>query len=287
MKNILVTGSQGQLGSEINAIESNYPDLNFSFTDMDELNICSMEQLISFFSSNQFDYIINCAAYTAVDKAETEQATAKKINIDGVNNLVSISEQYNISLIHISTDYVFDGFNYKPYVETDLTKSNSFYGYTKEEGEKRIINGSINAVIIRTSWLYSAFGNNFVKTISKHANAKSELNVVFDQIGTPTYAADLAKAIIQFIVQDKIKGIEIYHYSNEGVCSWYDFAQEIVAFQKIECKINPIEGKGYPAPANRPFYSVFNKEKIKRCLNIEIPYWKDSLKVCLSIINKK
>ena len=287
MKKILVTGSNGQLGNELRELEAEYPDFSFFFTDIQELDICDADKLDSFIADNQIDYIINCAAYTAVDKAETEKELAKKINIDAVNNLAKLCQKHDVGLIHISTDYVFDGMNYRPYLESDPIRSNSYYGYTKEEGERLINKYNINAVIIRTSWLYSSYGSNFVKTITKYAKERESLNVVFDQVGTPTYAADLAKSILEFIVQDKVKEIEIYHFSNEGVCSWYDFAKVILEMQNIECFIYPIEGKDYPAPANRPYYSVFNKDKIKKTLGIEIPYWKDSLRVCLYKLNQQ
>jgi len=279
---ILVTGSKGQLGSEIQKISKNYSDYKFTYTDIDELDITSKKDVNKFVSDNNFDIIINCAAYTAVDKCETEKNAARKANVIAVKNLAMACADNDISLIHISTDYVYDGKNHIPYKESDFTNPESYYGQTKLEGEQVIDEYAIKAVIIRTSWLYSAFGNNFVKTIIKHATAKDELNVVYDQIGTPTYAGDLATIILENIKKlELLEGINLYNFSNEGVCSWYDFAKEIVELKNIKCIINPIETKDYPLPAPRPAYSILNKDKIKTQLNTSIPYWKDSLKKCL------
>jgi len=281
MKNLLVTGSNGQLGSELQTIATNFPDCKFFFTDVDELDICDSSAIEPFISQNKIDFIINCAAYTAVDKAENDKDLATKINIGATENLAKASVKYGSTLIHISTDYVFDGTNHRPYIESDATNPNSHYGYTKAEAEKIIQKICKQAIIIRTSWLYSTFGNNFVKTMLKYGTERDELKVVNDQIGTPTYAADLASTIINLITNHTIETVEIYNFSNEGVCSWYDFAKEIIELKNIDCKITPIEGKDYPTPANRPFYSVLNKSKISKTLNIEIPHWKDSLKICL------
>jgi len=279
---ILVTGSKGQLGSEIQKVSKNYSDYKFTYTDIDELDITSKKDVNKFVSDNNFDIIINCAAYTAVDKCETENNASRKVNVIAVKNLAMACADNDISLIHISTDYVYDGKNHIPYKESDFTNPESYYGQTKLEGEQVIDEYAIKAVIIRTSWLYSAFGNNFVKTIIKHATAKDELNVVYDQIGTPTYAGDLATIILDNIKKlELLEGINLYNFSNEGVCSWYDFAKEIVDLQNIKCNINPIETKDYPLPAPRPAYSILNKNKIKTQLNTSIPYWKDSLKKCL------
>jgi len=279
---ILVTGSKGQLGSEIQKISKNYSDYKFTYTDIDELDITNKKDVNKFVADNNFDIIINCAAYTAVDKCETEKNSARKVNVIAVKNLAMACADNDISLIHISTDYVYDGKNHIPYKESDFTNPESYYGLTKLEGEQVIDEYSIKAVIIRTSWLYSSFGNNFMKTIIKHATAKDELNVVYDQIGTPTYAGDLATIILNNIKElELLEGINLYNFSNEGVCSWYDFAKEIVELKNIDCRINPIETKNYPLPAPRPAYSILNKDKIKTQLNTSIPYWKDSLKKCL------
>jgi len=288
MLNILVTGCNGQLGKEISNISPMYSDYHYIFTDIDELDITNYEALENFFSHTKIDCIINCAAYTAVDKAETDTKAASLLNTLAVKYLSIFSEKYDSLLIHISTDYVFDGKNYKPYIESDKTNPLSVYGKTKLSGENQIISCATKAVIIRTSWLYSSYGSNFVKSIIKYAKEQKKLNIVFDQIGTPTYARDLAKAILDIITQIKHKknSVEIYHYSNQGVISWYDFAKAIIEISNINCSVNPIETKDYPTPAPRPYYSILNKNKIKNHYNINIPYWKNSLKECIKKINE-
>lgn len=286
---ILVTGSNGQLGSEIKSISVNYSQHKFTFVDIEEMDISSRKAVNTLFEKHKFDCVINCAAYTNVDMAETEKELAWKINVKGTKYLAQACHKANATLMHISTDYVFDGMHYRPYTETDFTNPQSYYGVTKLEGEQMIEEFAKTAIIIRTSWLYSSFGNNFVKTMIKYGKEREELNVVSDQVGTPTYAADLAFLLLQNLDDiEWIQGTHIYHYSNEGVCSWYDFAKEIIEQSNIKCKVIPIETKDYPLPAERPSYSLFNKAKIKDGLNgIEIPYWKDSLRKCLEIINKK
>lgn len=280
MSSILITGSKGQLGQEIKQLNIDNTN-HFIFTDIEELDITKEDELESFFTQNNIDIIVNCAAYTAVDKAESEPEKAELINSTAVKNLKSVVEKNNCLLIHISTDYVFDGRSYKPYLEEDITNPQSVYGQTKLNGEKHLENYN-KAMIIRTSWLYSIFGNNIVKTVLKYGKEKDELKFITDQIGTPTNAADLAKAImiiIQHTIQNEKNFIPgIYHYSNEGICSWYDFAKEIIELSGINCKVTPIETKDYHTSATRPFYSVLNKNKIKSTYNIEIPHWKDSLK---------
>ena len=281
-KNILITGVNGQLGSELRGLSLDY-NYNYYFTTKDELDITNIDEIEEFVQSHSISHIINCGAYTAVDKAEDEIELANKINHLGVKYLAQISQKYNISLIHISTDYVFDGKNYRPYIEDDKTNPNSIYGKTKLDGENAIIDiNPLNSIIIRTSWVYSSYGNNFVKTMLKLGRERDSLNVIFDQVGTPTYARDLAKAILEILPQIQNNKVEIYHYSNEGVLSWYDFAKEIMKMAKIDCNIYPIETKDYPTPASRPHYSLLNKGKIKKDFNIEIPFWKDSLKEFLS-----
>ncbi len=289
MLNILVTGCNGQLGKEICKLSPVYSDYHYFFTDIDELDITNYETLENFFSHTKIDCIINCAAYTAVDRAETDIKAASLLNTLAVKYLSIFSEKYNSLLIHISTDYVFDGKNYKPYIENDKTNPISVYGKTKRESENQIISCAKKAVIIRTSWLYSSYGSNFVKSIIKYAKEREKLNIVFDQIGTPTYARDLAKTIFDIITQinHKKNTVEIYHYSNQGVISWYDFAKAIIEISNINCIVNPIETKDYPTPAPRPYYSVLNKNKIKKYYNINIPYWKDSLKKCIKKINEQ
>ncbi len=280
-KNVLVTGAKGQLGSEIQLLSSSQ-DFQFEFTDIEELDITSMEQLEAFFSSRKFDAVINCAAYTDVDKAEEEREQADLINHRAAENLAVFSREHRAPLIHISTDFVFDGKSFAPYREENLPHPVSVYGKTKWAGENAVLKEAEKAVIIRTSWLYSSFGNNFVKTILKLAKERDELNVVYDQIGTPTYARDLAGAVLSILNhKDFVTGI--YHYSNEGVASWYDLAQAIVEIKGLDCRINPIETHQYPTPAKRPAYSLLNKAKIKKTYNLEIPHWRTSLKSCLEI----
>ena len=285
---ILVTGSNGQLGSELRVLSSDFPQHQFIFTDVDELDITDTKAVNAFFNENKVDCLINCAAYTNVDKAEEEQDLARNINVQGAKNLAQACAKHNAELMHISTDYVFDGNNHRPYRETDFTHPQSVYGETKLEGEHMIEEFAKTAIIIRTSWLYSSFGHNFVKTMLKYGQERDELNVVYDQIGTPTYAANLALLILMNLDDLQwLQGTHIYHYSDEGVCSWYDFAKEIMTLSNIDCKINAIESKDYPLPATRPFYSILNKAKIKDGLEgIEIPYWKDSLKKCLQRIKE-
>ncbi len=287
MATILVTGSNGQLGNEIRCLSLKYPVYNFIYTDIEELNITDYQQIDQFFKINNIQYIINCAAYTAVDKAEQDTDLARYINANAVKYLSQIAKKNHACMIHISTDYVFDGKHHKPYTESDSICPTSAYGKTKAEGENEVRIHAEKAIIIRTSWLYSSFGHNFIKTILKYGKERGKLNVVFDQIGTPTYAADLAKVILDILPELALKtSIETYHFSNEGVCSWYDFAKEIVALSGFECIIHPIRTEDYPLPAPRPYYSVLDKAKIKKEFNIEIPYWKDSLKKCLTIINE-
>jgi dTDP-4-dehydrorhamnose reductase len=287
MSNILVTGANGQLGSEIELLSSNYVH-NFFFTSRDDLDICNKESIAIFVEENNINTIINCAAYTAVDKAEEEQELATDINHKAVQYLAEIANENEIKLVHISTDYVFDGENFKPYIETDLTNPNGIYGKTKLSAEKALENiNPKNTIVIRTSWVYSSFGANFVKTMLRLGKEKESLGVIFDQVGTPTYARDLAKTILEILPQIDNDKVEIYHYSNEGVLSWYDFAKEIMRMAKLDCKINPIETKEYPTPAKRPHYSLLNKAKIKKQFNIKIPFWKDSLDECLKVMGER
>lgn len=287
MTNILITGSKGQLGAEIELLSSGYA-YNFFFTNRDTLDISNKEALAVFIQENNINSIINCAAYTAVDKAEEEQKLANDINHKAVEYLANVAKEKNIKLIHISTDYVFNGENFKPYIETDTSNPNGVYGQTKLDGEKalQIINPK-NSIIIRTSWVYSSFGKNFVKTMLRLGKEKDTLGVIFDQVGTPTYARDLAKTILEILPQIENDQVEIYHYSNEGVLSWYDFSKEIMRMAKLHCVINPIETKEYPTPAKRPHYSLLNKSKIKEQFKIEIPFWKDSLNECLKVMGER
>lgn len=285
--NILVTGSNGQVGSEIKELSKDY-SYNFFFTTRDDIDITSKDDIKNFCRINNINVIINCTAYTAVDKAESDIENADLVNREAVKKLALISKELDIKLIHISTDYVFDGKNFKPYCEEFKTNPQSIYGKTKLDGENELINiNPLNSIIIRTSWVYSYYGNNFVKTMLRLGREKEELGVIFDQIGTPTYAKDLAKTILDIVPQIDNQKVEIYNYSNEGVLSWYDFAKEIMKMAKLDCKINPIETYQYPTPAKRPHYSLLNKKKIKSMFNIEIAYWKDGLDDCLKRLGER
>lgn len=285
---VLITGSNGQLGSEIRELATNYKKLDFVFKDIPGLDICNFNLLQLFIVENNINAVINCAAYTAVDKAEEETIIAKKVNYEGVLNIVNALKKVDGKLIHISTDYVFDGDHFSPYKESDLVSPIGVYGETKRAGELSVINSDIDSIVIRTSWLYSSYGNNFVKTMLRLGNEKENLGVIFDQVGTPTYARDLAKTCLEILTgvnSVKIsKDGNLYHYSNEGVASWYDFAIAIMELGNVNCKVNPIQTKDYPTLAKRPHYSVLNKSKIKTDFKIEIPYWRDSLKDCIEKI---
>jgi len=284
-KTILITGANGQLGSELQALASAHPEYKFIFSERRELDLSSSASIENFFKDKSFDVIINCAAYTAVDKAESNEEMAYAINHKAVETLAHIAKENNISLIHVSTDYVFDGGNFKPYNEDEPTNPQSIYGSSKLAGEEVLqsINPK-NSLIIRTSWVYSSFGNNFVKTMLRLGKELDELGVIFDQVGTPTYARDLASVILTIIPQLNNDNIQILHYSNEGVCSWYDFAIAIFEMQSIQCHVNPIETKAYPTPATRPHYSLLNKTKIKENYTLTIPYWRDSLRQALQLM---
>jgi dTDP-4-dehydrorhamnose reductase len=282
---ILITGAYGQLGNEINELSGNHHDWEFLFTDADTLDITNESAIEAFFAKNQPAVVINCAAYTAVDKAETEWEAAWKVNTLAPKLLADNAKKAEAKLIHISTDYVFNGCGYKPYTEVDEVKPVSVYGKTKLEGETHVLASNPATVVIRTSWLYSSFGNNFVKTMLRLGRERGEINVVFDQVGTPTYAADLAATILSIIKKSESQSDSFvpgtYHFSNEGVASWYDFAKEIFELADENVKVNPVRSDQFPTPAKRPEYSVLDKLKIKKTFEIEIPYWKDSLKICL------
>ncbi len=283
---ILVTGAYGQLGNEINLLTTNYPDWEFVFTDVDSLDITSEEAIQKCFSENNFDFVINCAAYTAVDKAESDYETAEKVNALAPKLLASAAKKSGAKFIHVSTDYVFAGNAHQPYDEEHEVDPQGAYGRTKLEGEKNCMSENPDSVIIRTSWLYSSFGNNFVKTMLRLGKERDELNVVFDQIGTPTYAADLADAVLKIIDGNEIVS-GIYHFSNEGVASWFDFAIAIFELSGVSCNVKPVLSDQFPSPTKRPHYSVLNKAKIKQTYGIEIPYWKDSLKKCIIQLEDK
>ncbi|MBR5166701.1 MAG: dTDP-4-dehydrorhamnose reductase [Salinivirgaceae bacterium] len=283
---ILVTGANGQLGNEIRDLSAKYNDYEYVFTDVAELDITSVDALNDFFQKNgKFDFLINCAAYTAVDAAEQNQELAFKLNTTAVDMLVEMAGKYGFFLVQISTDYVFDGEKNRPYDEEDVPIPSSVYGKTKSDAEHLILYSDINAIVIRTAWLYSTYGKNFVKSMIKYGTERDELNVVFDQVGTPTYAYDLADAILQILPQLEAMPkpyTDLFHYTNEGVCSWYDFTQHILRHENIDCKVNPIRSEQYPTPAKRPAFSVLDKSKIKNKFNITIPYWTDSLDVMLN-----
>jgi dTDP-4-dehydrorhamnose reductase len=285
---ILITGASGQLGNEIKVLSGNYSGYEFIFTDVDTLNIADREQVDYFVKKNNPDWIINCAAYNFVDKAENESEKAYLINSLSVKNLADSIKGTDRRLIHVSTDYIFDGSSNVPYNENSAPNPLSVYAKSKRAGEENALTHHAS-MVIRTSWLYSSFGNNFVKTIIKKGTEKGSLNVVFDQTGTPTYAADLANAIILIVskvIRNQIAfNAGIYHYSNEGVCSWYDFAYEIIQLSGINCKLCPILSKEFPSAVKRPFYSVLDKTKIKESYDLEIPYWKDSLKRCIKLLS--
>ena len=282
MANILITGANGQLGSEFQERKFSLLDEVF-YTDVEELDITDLKAICSFIEVHEIDTIINCAAYTAVDRAEEEEEKAALINRDAVANLAKAAARLDCLLIHISTDYVFDGIHDHPYTEKEATNPQTVYGRTKLEGEQAIKRSGCMHIIIRTAWLYSSFGHNFVKTICRLAKEKEEVNVVDDQWGTPTYAGDLADAIIKMLENDELPEHEgIYHFTNEGSCSWYEFAKEIVSLSGESCQVNPISTDQYPVKAKRPFYSVLDKAKIKREFEIEIPEWKEALIRCMN-----
>jgi dTDP-4-dehydrorhamnose reductase len=283
---VLITGSKGQLGLSIKKLAPEFPDYRFIYTDVEELDITKADDIRKFISDTNPEVIINCAAYTAVDKAEEDTEKAHLLNATAPGYLAKAASENNILLIHISTDFIFGGDRKTPYTEEDKAVPESVYAKTKADGEQEVVKNSKRAVIFRTSWLYSEFGHNFVKTILRLAEERQEINVVNDQIGTPTYATDLAETILRLLPElTKInQGTEILHFSNEGIASWYDFAKEIVQQSGLKCKVNPISTKQYPLPAKRPAYSVLDKSKIKSRYGIDIPDWREGLRRCLSIL---
>lgn len=284
--NILVTGASGQLGNTIKALsETTHEELNFVFKSSKELDITDLVSVQQELTTNNYAYCINCAAFTNVDKAESDTDLARKVNISGARNLAISCNESTTVLIHISTDFVFDGYLNEPYNEEAIARPIGFYGDTKYKGERAIINNLNEHFIIRTSWLYSEFGNNFMKTMIRLGNERDELSVVYDQVGTPTYAKDLAQVILYIIKAHSID-YGVYNYSNEGVASWYDFAKAIFDGQNIQIELKPIRSESYPTPAERPKFSVLDKEKIKSTFNLAIPHWKDSLAIALKAYSK-
>ena len=288
---ILVTGKNGQLGQSIKRLLdekcfANLSSFSFIFTGREELNLETLESIQSYFVRNDIDIIINCAAYTKVDQAEEDQIQANLINHNAVRELAKISKKSKIKLIHISTDFVFNGHKKEPYTEDDKTSPINIYGKTKLAGELAIISTMpFNSIIIRTGWVYSEFGNNFVKTILNLATKSNTLDIVSDQIGTPTYAYDLANLILQIVGSKSFleneKPTSIFHYSNEGKSSWYEFAKEVISISGINCHLNPINTEDFPLPAKRPKYSILSKKKISQEYALSIPHWKNALKDCL------
>ena len=284
-KKILVTGANGQLGMELQQLASSYPGFEFIFITRQELPLDTPDVIDSFITNHQAHYFINCAAYTAVDKAESEKELVYKVNAEAPGIIAVACKKNNVQLIHISTDYVFNGMGKAPYKEDDATDPVNLYGDSKLEGEKNVIRSDPNAIIIRTAWVYSAFGKNFVKTMLRLMAEKDQVSVVCDQSGTPTYAADLAEAILHIISSQQWKA-GIYHFSNGGNITWYDFAVAIKEFSGSSCKVNPVSTSQYPTPAKRPFYSVLDKTKIQQTFNIPVKDWKASLAICIERLKK-
>jgi dTDP-4-dehydrorhamnose reductase len=285
---ILVTGANGQLGKELQRLSASFSNFNFTFLSREELSITDREQVANVFNTYQPEYCINCAAYTAVDKAEVEKEEAFAINGNGPAILAALCAKNNCRFIHISTDYVFDGESIKPYTESDITNPLTVYGASKRKGEIEVLQNDPSAIIIRTSWVYSEYGKNFIKTMLRLMNDKEEIGVVNDQFGSPTYAADLAEAILKICSNDlmnneKAKGI--FHFSNEGIISWFDLAISIKELTNSKCKVNPITTAQYPTPAKRPAFSALDCSKFSEVFDIRMKPWEESLKVCLARLN--
>ncbi|HLW08429.1 MAG TPA: dTDP-4-dehydrorhamnose reductase [Marinilabiliaceae bacterium] len=287
---ILIIGGEGQLGNSLTKLSKNESFAQFQTTTIDQLDLSKEENIEIFFEKQSFDYVVNCTAYTAVDKAENDQVTARLINAKAIQWIGRYAKLKGAGVIHISTDYVFSGESNLPLTTKDIVNPNSVYGITKAEGEQLLMQENKNSIIIRTSWLYSEYGSNFLKTMLKLGAEKEEIKVVFDQIGTPTYASDLASAILHILKTVALDSThfvpDVYHYSNEGVCSWYDFAQMIFKLAKLKCKIEAVRSDLFPTIAKRPAYSVMDKAKIKKQFNIAIPFWVDSLEKCLKEMNE-
>lgn len=281
---ILVTGAGGQLGQELKSLSANYPSYTWKFAGSKELNVADENQVKHYLSKFSPDVIVNCAAYTAVDKAESDQDNAYAVNVEGVSYLAANAGE--ALLIHVSTDFVYDGNHHKAYQETDPTNPVGMYGKTKLEGEQKLRQTAKNYVVLRTSWLYGSYGKNFMKTMLALAASRSELSVVADQIGTPTYTGDLAQAIVKIIENGGVEN-GVYHFSNEGAASWYDFAHAIFELSGTAIKLNPINTEAYPTPAKRPHFSVLDKTKIKNSISMDIPHWRDSLKVALGKLDNE
>ena len=284
---IVVTGANGQLGRSIRRLSVEHRELDFIFTDIDLLDIGNRDAVLAFAETHPVDFIVNCAAYTAVDKAEEEEEQCRRINTDAVAYLGEAAQHIGARILHVSTDYVFGGDSYMPYQESDPVSPTSVYGRTKLAGEKALSAVCPDAIIVRTAWLYSEYGHNFMKTMLRLGAERPEIRVVNDQIGSPTYAGDLAEAILSLLEKERQgeQNSGIYHYTNEGVCSWYDFAHSIIRIAGLPAKVIPIPTREYPTAAKRPAYSVLSKEKIKREYHWVIPHWEDSLRKCLANMN--
>lgn len=282
MIKLLITGSNGQLGSEFRSLSAGFPGFEFIFTDIDELDIASAHAVDQILKNGRFHALINCASYTQVDQAEEEPEIAFQVNARATKILAETAKRYSCYMVHISTDYVFDGRHYYPYSEEDPPRPVSVYGNTKLEGEKSFAQSGVKGMIIRTSWLYSSFGKNFIKTILQAASERKEIRVVSDQAGSPTYARHLAGHLLEILpgaISGNIGGI--FHYANEGICSWYDLAHETIRMAELECKVIPIATSDYPTAAPRPFYSVLDKSKIRKQFGISIPQWREGLRECI------
>ena len=286
MSTIIVTGSNGQLGQELQRLAPAFPSYTFHFFDRAELDIADKEQVHNTFASLQPSFCINCAAYTAVDRAESEQDLAFSINADGTANLAAASKEQGARFIHVSTDYVFNGMGQHPYTEEEPTDPVNLYGASKLKGEQLALEVNPDTVVIRTSWVYSSFGNNFVKTMLRLMQSRTEISVVADQTGSPTYAADLAEAILQIVGSGKWQS-GTYHFSNDGVINWHQFAQEIQHYTHLDCTVHPITTDQYPTPAKRPKYSVMAKEKIQQVYGITLVPWRSSLYRCLDLLKEE
>ena len=280
-KIIAVSGKAGQLGSELRELSKLFTGFDFVFTDKDELNIASTEAIEQFFEANKPNFFINCAAYTAVDKAESDKDTSYLMNATAVGNIATLCNRYNTVLVHLSTDYVFNGIGHVPYLEDDTPDPVNHYGYTKREGEKAALQNNLHTIVIRTSWVYSEYGNNFVKTMLRLMKERESINVVKDQLGSPTYALDLAEAImaiVRYCVNNPVP-LGVYHYSNEGVISWHEFAMAIKELSGSNCTVHAIPTEQFPTPAQRPTFSVLDKQKIQTVFSIKTKPWRDSLKI--------
>lgn len=281
MMNVLITGAHGQLGNEMAQVSANSKD-HYIFTDIDELDITDLDAILALVKEKQINVIVNCAAYTNVDKAEEEEKTADLINNVAVGYLAMAAKSVGATLIHVSTDYVFNGENNVPYTERDMTEPTGIYGKTKLAGENAVVNSGCNYIILRTAWLYSIWGNNFVKTMLRLTKEREVLSVIFDQIGTPTYAGDLADAIDWIIKRRMVDQKGIYHFTNEGVCSWYDFTVAICQMGGNDCDVRPIHSDEYPSKVRRPHYSVLDKTRFRETFGYKIPHWTESLEKCIN-----